>query len=172
MKNSAISALRKISLHNVFPFLTIVRITAVLIWMIYLCQHTDSLCSIYVLCTVCSLFFLLLRLFKRLPENRKSRFLFPAASVVFGLAVCAANYQDISSVLWFLLLWFGGFFTVDACLNGIFCFSEYIVKKKDVSNIPSIRPIRTPAFSCLLRSDQPDRSGLPVPFPVSRVYEL
>ena len=161
MKNSAISALRKISLHNVFPFLTIVRITAVLIWMIYLCQHTDSLCSIYVLCTVCSLFFLLLRLFKRLPENRKSRFLFPAASVVFGLAVCAANYQDISSVLWFLLLWFGGFFTV-----GIYC------KKKDISNIPSIRPIRTPAFSCLLRSDQPDRSGLPVPFPVSRVYEL
>lgn len=79
MKNSAISALRKISLHNVFPFLTIVQITAVLIWMIYLCQHTDSLYSIYVLCAVCSLFFLLLRLFKRLPENRKSRFLFPAA---------------------------------------------------------------------------------------------
>ena len=84
------------------------------------------------LCSLCSLFFLLLRLFKRLPENRKSRFLFPAASVVFGLAVCAANYQDISSVLWFLLLWVGGFFTVDACLNGIFYFSEYseyIVKK-------------------------------------------
>ena len=54
MKNSVISALRKISLHNVFPFLTIVRITTVLIWMIYLCQHTDSLCSIYVLCAVFS----------------------------------------------------------------------------------------------------------------------
>lgn len=149
MKNSAISALRKISLHNVFPFLTIVRITAVLIWMIYLCQHTDSLCSIYVLCAVCSLFFLLLRLFKRLPENRKSRFLFPAASVVFGLAVCAANYQDISSVLWFLLLWFGGFFTVDACLNGIFCFSEYIVKKRMFqTSLPSGRSARRLFLAC------------------------
>ena len=80
----------------------------ILIWTVYLCLHTDSLPSIYILCAACSICFLFLMRRRKSYRFPRSRFLFPSLAALFGIAVNAANYQIITSAPLFLLLWAGG----------------------------------------------------------------
>lgn len=129
--------------------LYILQIVIILIWTIYLCIHTDSQPSIYILCAVCSLYLLLFSGFQEDRRILQSRFLFPFLAVLFGLAVCAANYQVINSVPCFLLLWAGGLCVASICLNGFYYLIEkYSVKCRDKEAAPSQRAVRWLFFFC------------------------
>lgn len=123
--------------------LYILQAVVILIWTIYLCIHTDSLPSIYILCAVCSLCLLFSPDYRKTGGLLQSRFLFPFLAVLFGLAVCAANYQVIYSVSWFLLLWAGGFCVANICLNGFYYLIEkYSIKYRGKEATPSQRTAR------------------------------
>mgnify|MGYP005793079195 FL=1 len=131
--------------------LYLLQIFLILMWTIYLCRHTDSLPSIYFLCAFCSVFILLSLVLWKKYKLQQSRILFPLVSIIFGLAVCAANYQIIHSASWFMTLWIGGFCVANICLNGLYFWTElYLAKYGDVIYIPSKRKTRRLFFSCFV----------------------
>lgn len=65
--------------------LYILQAVVILIWTIYLCIHTDSLPSIYILCAVCSLCLLFSPDYRKTGGLLQSRFLFPFLAVLLRL---------------------------------------------------------------------------------------
>ena len=139
LENKLYQRSKAVSLRLVYVLQTVV----ILIWTIYLCIYTDSLPSIYILCAVCSLCFLFSPDYRKTGGLLQSRFLFPFLAVLFGLAVCAANYQVIYSVFCFLILWAGGFCVANICLNGFYYLIEkYSIKYRGKEDAPSQRTAR------------------------------
>ena len=139
LENKLYQRSKTVSLRLMYVLQTVV----ILIWTIYLCIHTDSLPSIYILCAVCSLCLLFSPDYRKTGGLLQSRFLFPFLAVLFGLAVCAANYQVIYSVFCFLLLWAGGFCVANICLNGFYYLIEkYSMKYRSKEAAPSQRTAR------------------------------
>ena len=129
----------------------VLKTVLILIWTVYLCLHTDSLPSIYILCAACSICFLFLMKRRKSYRFPRSRFLFPSLAALFGIAVNAANYQIIISAPLFLLLWAGGFCVAEICLNGFYSLAEDDrIKYGNNRPVPTKRAVQRLFISCFV----------------------